>query len=68
MELTDAEKAHIVPEYIRTGTITTTQRWISRTIGENPPTSSTIICEQALFPENRNLSRRMGNRRTRIRD
>ena len=64
MAFTDYENTFIVAEYIWTGYITTTQRWINRTMNRTAPTRSTILYWRVRFLENGKLSIRGGNGRT----
>ena len=62
------EKAQILHEYIRTGSITTTQRWVHRVFRKNRPTRNDILRCYANFMSDGNLGHRGSNGRPRLAD
>ena len=60
------EKARILQEYHRNGSITTTQRWVRRVLVKTPPRREDILRWQAAFQNRGNLGHRGGNGRPRI--
>ena len=68
MAFTEREKARIVVKHTRTGSVTTTQRWVQTRMKETAPSRNTIIHWHNLFMENGNLCHGGGNGRPRTRE
>ena len=68
MAFTEAQKARIVAKYIRTESVTVTQRCVHRTIHKTPPSSNTIQRWHERFLDDGNKEHRGGNGRPRVRD
>ena len=68
MSFTDAQKAHIVAKYIRTGSVTVTQRWARTAMNKTPPSRNTILRWHTRFLQDGNMAHQGGNGRPRVSD
>ena len=66
MPFSPEEKAQILEEFHRNGSVATTQRWVCRILLKTPLPREYILRWQEIFLEVGNLDHRGGNRRPRI--